>query len=120
MNSHSTMYLLKLHITEKEYNRLIAFTFHHVSIKTQTEYTLEIVNTHSHSTMYLLKHNGINRRCNLFYKFTFHHVSIKTSQKKRLVRMHFTFTFHHVSIKTFIKNLCKCFRKNIHIPPCIY
>ena len=53
-NSHSTMYLLKpvkyLSITAKN-----SFTFHHVSIKTQSFLSKIFVPCYSHSTMYLLK-----------------------------------------------------------------
>ena len=53
-HSHSTMYLLKL---ANELISLVenAFTFHHVSIKTDIDTDTEKAESDSHSTMYLLK-----------------------------------------------------------------
>ena len=116
------MYLLKL-------NRLLfdtlveyQFTFHHVSIKTNSSYhlflavhhshstmyllKLDIVTdtiyelTHSHSTMYLLKPMPTNEYNAKVSLFTFHHVSIKTYTFKCAGKGTVLFTFHHVSIKT--------------------
>ena len=54
LNSHSTMYLLKLAITFTYSNRS-PFTFHHVSIKTEYYINSFHFTRNSHSTMYLLK-----------------------------------------------------------------
>ena len=54
-DSHSTMYLLKL-IRVSMTKILSKFTFHHVSIKTNTEWINKVADQmDSHSTMYLLK-----------------------------------------------------------------
>ena len=54
LNSHSTMYLLKLVITSKIQPTNL-FTFHHVSIKTNHFLSKIFATYYSHSTMYLLK-----------------------------------------------------------------
>ena len=54
-NSHSTMYLLKLLWFSMSSIIPVEFTFHHVSIKTRTQYHSWVFRINSHSTMYLLK-----------------------------------------------------------------
>ena len=77
INSHSTMYLLKL-IVDHAFSAFKKFTFHHVSIKTCGYFRIYISKV----------------------EFTFHHVSIKTSPYVACWSERNGFTFHHVSIKT--------------------
>ena len=142
VDSHSTMYLLKL--------ELIINTNKYLPDSHSTMYLLKPYSCfffsksflNSHSTMYLLK--PFRQKIFLDDKniFTFHHVSIKTlldsegeSVKQNshstmyLLKRAFDladagtsmkFTFHHVSIKT-VWNTARTYRENpIHIPPCIY
>ena len=118
-HSHSTMYLLKLCLFHIHLQRVWLFTFHHVSIKTNS----------AKITILEVK------------KFTFHHVSIKTLISALCQLESKWFTFHHVSIKTrdermmyhyennshstmYLLKLWRCILTlsytRIHIPPCIY
>ena len=54
-HSHSTMYLLKPSNLIASLLPMIAFTFHHVSIKTDKRKERKREKNNSHSTMYLLK-----------------------------------------------------------------
>ena len=92
------MYLLKpTRQTHKRYKR--TFTFHYVSIKTNS--TLKNIARHYylHSTMYLLKLPDEPDEL-LSSVFTFHYVSIKTRTPAAQQHRHNKFTFHYVSIKT--------------------
>ena len=55
MYSHSTMYLLKRNALGNTPATINLFTFHHVSIKTETQGDISKNANYSHSTMYLLK-----------------------------------------------------------------
>ena len=59
MDSHSTMYLLKHVLGDTDRATEAAFTFHHVSIKTEEDWDTVDLAEYSHSTMYLLKHRYV-------------------------------------------------------------
>ena len=119
---HSTMYLLNLfqNVTEQKLQR---FTFHYVSIKSNSRVKKDSIYFNLHSTMYLLN----PKRPWLLYEkgstFTFHYVSIKSQPMAAnffsdSFNLHSTmyllnlgwdsfdcsltkkFTFHYVSIKS--------------------
>ena len=75
---HSTMYLLKHNNPTTIQCYSAKFTFHYVSIKT----------------------NSIWITFCLGFSFTFHYVSIKTENPGNIISIDVSFTFHYVSIKT--------------------
>ena len=119
-NSHSTMYLLKRVDGSYRYVVKNKFTFHHVSIKTTSQYINEqLLNS------FTFHHVSIKTTSSTLYfnapaTFTFHHVSIKTVYGSFGDGLPIEFTFHHVSIKTWADIFAKRNTFLIHIPPCIY
>ena len=122
--SHSTMYLLKPSPPPLLMRTIIPFTFHHVSIKTESptpqvdlplQFTFHHVSiktillrtvsrniSYSHSTMYLLK---LARRMPVVEEQINSHSTMYLLKQSDVTTHHKTgisFTFHHVSIKTVV------------------
>ena len=135
------MYLLNPAITQM-FTTVDWFTFHYVSIKSQSDCTQGIKSVYLHSTMYLLNPNGdlymmfakINLHSTMYLlnrefghrgvggsrKFTFHYVSIKSNAERSTMCRSPSFTFHYVSIKScsdYFRDGCEDY---IYIPLCIY
>ena len=97
LSLHSTMFLLIL-IAVKLLLGLQAFTFHDVSINTDT--------TQSRKDSVL--------------NFTFHDVSINTLFFQALFDFRNIFTFHDVSINTILDGIKKDLDSILYIPRCFY
>ena len=80
---------------------VLHFTFHYVSINTQTISGSSRYLPALHSTMFLLILE-FNCRCNSCDIFTFHYVSINTVNLVHYNVNVINFTFHYVSINTSI------------------
>ena len=76
---HSTMFLLKREPLRVVVPAQFLFTFHNVSIKTETSISVYSFISHLHSTMFLLKPLGLPTFLLAEILFTFHNVSIKTN-----------------------------------------
>ena len=119
---HSTMFLL-IRVVKHQKESLMNFTFHNVSINTETREAIQGVNYNTlHSTMFLLipvlpcspcdiQHSLHSTMfllipfCQARYlhqssSFTFHNVSINTGTAIYLYIKGINFTFHNVSINT--------------------
>ena len=84
------------------------FTFHNVSIKTESFGGNVSGVANLHSTMFLLKLDPDRELLAVKSAFTFHNVSIKTNCKKTYQPRRSRFTFHNVSIKTQIPHTHPC------------
>ena len=76
------------------------FTFHNVSINTdkRRQHFFQLISLHS--TMFLLIQTGKQGNICAFITFTFHNVSINTTLLRILLSHTPDFTFHNVSINT--------------------
>ena len=91
-NLHSTMYLLNLFLSYYSSLSNNSFTFHYVSIKSQSV---------------IIVSPGLSL-------FTFHYVSIKSLKCWRYRKMLKRFTFHYVSIKSTQFSTLFLIRENLH------
>ena len=80
------------------------FTFHNVSIKTESFGGNVSGVANLHSTMFLLKLDPDRELLAVKSAFTFHNVSIKTRRDDPFLWPGRPFTFHNVSIKTNLKS----------------
>ena len=76
------------------------FTFHNVSINTNSIHLVQVVHLPLHSTMFLLIRKLTRFKINPVFSFTFHNVSINTIFTATTNFLISSFTFHNVSINT--------------------
>ena len=102
LSLHFTFHYVSINTeTYRKWNQEIyRFTFHYVSINTQVpEIYHDPVET-LHSTMFLLIQPWHHRKPRHHRNFTFHYVSINTDVSGWIICRSPSFTFHYVSINT--------------------